>query len=531
MLKNLVFIIKPTHNYLRTTDDFISQNKVLYNLLFESISDLYIPLLEMLEGLEKDNIKARIGIVLPPVLCNLLSNETVKNMYVQWLEDRIELGKREQNRCKENNEFIKIINETIEQNLRLKDAFENKYSKSILEKYAEYQSKGYLEILATCGTEVFVPHFMDIPEVISAQIETGLQSYRNYFGELPDGFWLPKMAYFPGVESLIKAYGYTYTVLDSKSILLSDKVPSSGVFYPSRTGNLLALFAADSQFEEYLYAEEEGIATNSVYRNEKRDIGFELPESELSPILSDGDVRFSTGYCYWNRSFNNPESIIYSKDKAYNQIQTDASNFLVKKNELLSKAAELLEEKKYVTSVCVIDCEKLQKNWHEGLWWLEEVIRQSEKYSLNVTTCNMMIEKNFNLERIEPYYSSAAGDGYGENFLSSKNCWMIRHIRKACERMVDLADRFPNDTGLKNRLLNMGAKELLLAQSCNLQKMIDEDEFADYAEERFRASISAFTAVFDSLGSNTVSTEWLTKLEVLDDIFPWMNYRIFSKKQ
>jgi 1,4-alpha-glucan branching enzyme len=36
--------------------------------------------------------------------------------------------------------------------------------------------------------------------------------------------------------------------------------------------------------------------------------------------------------------------------------------------------------------------------------------------------------------------------------------------------------------------------------------------------------------VFDALGSNTVSTEWLTKLESKESIFPWMNYRIFSKK-
>lgn len=530
MFKNLVFIINPTHDYLRSFGDNAVDNKPLFNVLFESLSNLYIPLLEMLENLEKDNIKAKLGIVIPPVLCNMLNNENIQNMYLQWLEDRITFGQNELKRCKTDAACLKIISDTINENLNLKDLYLNKYSKAIIQKYAEYQRKGALEILATCGTEVFVPHYMDIPEVISAQIETGLQAYRASFGELPDGFWLPKMAYFPGVESLIKAYGYSYTILDSKSVLLSDKIPSSGIFYPSRTENLLALFAADSQFDDYLYSEE-GISKNKIYRNEKRDIGFELSENSLTPIINDGEVRISTGYRYWNRSFDNPDQIIYSKEKALSQVKVDAENFLNKKNEVLSKAAEILKEKKFVISLCVFSGEKLHKNWHEGLWWLEEVIRLSSKFDINITTCNSLLEKNFTLEKIVPYYSSDAGDGYGENFLSSKNCWMIRHIRKACERMVDLADRFPNDTGLKNRLLNMGAKELLLAQSCNLPRMIDEDEFSDYASERFKASISAFTAVFDSLGSNTVSTEWLTKLEVLDDIFPWMNYRIFSKKQ
>ena len=53
----------------------------------------------------------------------------------------------------------------------------------------------------------------------------------------------------------------------------------------------------------------------------------------------------------------------------------------------------------------------------------------------------------------------------------------------------------------------------------------------EQAEKRFKESIAAFTAVFDSLGSNTVSTEWLTRLEARDSIFPWMNYRIFTKKR
>ena len=97
--------------------------------------------------------------------------------------------------------------------------------------------------------------------------------------------------------------------------------------------------------------------------------------------------------------------------------------------------------------------------------------------------------------------------------------------------MVDLSNRFSNDTVLKTRLLNLGAKELLIAQSSNLAKMINHSNYPEFAEARFKESIISFTSVFDSLGSNTVSTEWLTTLEAKDSIFPWMNYRIFSKKR
>ena len=62
--------------------------------------------------------------------------------------------------------------------------------------------KGYIELLATCGSDVFLPHYADMKEVVSAQIETGLHAYKQTFGELPDGFWLPELGYRPGIEKI-----------------------------------------------------------------------------------------------------------------------------------------------------------------------------------------------------------------------------------------------------------------------------------------------------------------------------------------
>ena len=108
---------------------------------------------------------------------------------------------------------------------------------------------------------------------------------------------------------------------------------------------------------------------------------------------------------------------------------------------------------------------------------------------------------------------------------------MVRYVRKASERMIDLTERFPSETGLKARLLNLGAKEVLLAQGSDWPKMIQEGQLPDFAREQFKKNILAFTTVFDSLASNTVSTEWLTELEKEHPLFSWLNYRIFSRKK
>ena len=135
------------------------------------------------------------------------------------------------------------------------------------------------------------------------------------------------------------------------------------------------------------------------------------------------------------------------------------------------------------------------------------------------------------MKKISVYPCAASGTGYAEDLLDGSNSWMIRYIRKASERMIDLTERFPSETGLKSRLLNLGARELLLAQSSDWSKMIQEGKLPDYARTEFKKSILSFSKVFDSLASNTVSTEWLINMEKEHPIFPWMSYRIFSRKK
>ena len=108
---------------------------------------------------------------------------------------------------------------------------------------------------------------------------------------------------------------------------------------------------------------------------------------------------------------------------------------------------------------------------------------------------------------------------------------MIRYIQKATARMIDLAERFPTDSGLKQRLLNLGAKEVLLCQSSAWPKMIKDGVYPQFAEEEFKKTVLAFSQVFDSLGCSTVSTEWLTTIEKEHSIFQWLNYRVFSPKK
>lgn len=530
MQKKLAFVIKANQEFVRHIGDDAVLNAPVLSNFYQSITNLYIPLLNMLERIESKGSSLSIGLVLPPVLCNMLSDEALQNSYIEWLDKQNQLGLKEIERNKSNSQFVKVIEDILTDIEAKKKDFTEKYNKNLIKAFSDYMSKGFIEILGTTGTDIFMPHYFDMKEIISAQVESGLHSYRQFFGTVPEGFWLPEFGYMPGVEKIIKAYGYTYTILDSRSVLLAEKVPETGIFYPSRNENSLVLFTRANEIEDEIYGEE-GFVYHTAYKNTNRDIGYNLPMTELSPIMNEGDVRYSTGFKYWNRCFNDEDKSVYNSVEAAAQREKDAEAFVMTRKNKLDQAAEYLSDRDFVLQVCTFDADKFLKNWTEGLEWLESVINKSLEAGVNISSLNKLCDNQFTLEKINPYYSSGSGAGYGEDLLSSKNCWTMRYVRKACERMIDLSDRFTNDTGLKTRLLNLGAKELMLAQSIGLAKIMDSSEYPEFAERRFRESIKAFTTVFDSLGSNTVSTEWLTTLEARDSIFPWMNYRIFSKKR
>ena len=267
-----------------------------------------------------------------------------------------------------------------------------------------------------------------------------------------------------------------------------------------------------------------------MYKKQIKDVAFELPTESLMEcgFLEEGMARIPSHFCYWNKDGEDPE--FYDEAEALSQAEKDAQTFFDSKKAKLDEAAALMGEKS-PELLCVIDAKILGQEWAEGISWLESVIRKAASSDISLAVPSPLVGNQFSLQKILPYPGAAQGNSYGEDLLDSTNGWMIRYTRKMSERMVDLSDRFPNETGLKVRLLDLGAKELMLAQSGEWAKMIHDGVFPEYATKRFKESIKAFMIVFDALGSNTVSTEWLTKLEKAHTLFPWMNFRMFSQKK
>ncbi len=516
--RNLIFVLNLHCPYIKVGQNDASAYEAESVLVFQQISRVYLPVLNFLSCVKEKKLSAKIGLVFSASVCELLSDSDLKKKYNKWLDNLIEFAKKEVERTKRNSAASKTAAANLEKALESKRQFNDLWKGELLKAFASFAEEGYAEILATCGTYLFMPHFADMTEILNAQVESGLVAVKQHFGQASDGFFLPEMGYAPGVENVIKSYGFSYAILPSQSFLFSVNQPSNGIFMPARCQNGLSIFAAQGLDKEFY--------SDGSYRDPMSDLAWELSSKELSPFIKEGHPRARTFWSYKNR-----DEDAYCLSDALERAKEQAGAFVQEKAALLKKSQIILGDDADVSLCYVFNVNDISSDWPEFFDWLDALLPACVENSLSLTSPLPMLEGKLHAQKISPYPAAFSEFSYGEDFISNKNSWMIRYLRKASERIVDLVSRFPGDGGLKTRLLNLGARELLLVQDCSLVKMIGRGDCPDYVSEFFKRGIVSFSNIFDALGSNTVSTEWFCALEKLHPVMPWLNYRIFAKKK
>jgi 1,4-alpha-glucan branching enzyme len=392
-----------------------------------------------------------------------------------------------------------------------------------------YPRKGRLELLTTAATHAFLPLYAAYPEAVQAQLEVASASHRRNFGKNPQGFWLPELGWTTELDSYLRAYNFSYTITDTHSLLLRNPPVSRGSFFPVKTQGGIFVLARDFYACRELGGCESGLARDAVYRDYSRDAGYELPLGYVKPFLGPGGERAMTGFKYWSDGGRQT----YNSEKAREKVEEQARLFLGALVTRLRSASEYMEETPI--SVCACDADSFGRYWYEGTRFIETLFREGARRSGEVLFTNpseYLYKQNiFSFETVEPGFSSWGANGYAEMWLDASNDWLYRHAIRSLKRMTELAERFPDDSGLKERALNQAAREILLVQGSDWAKMLYSQENTEYARKQIEGSLRNFTTIYESLGSNYISTEWLTSLEKRHTVFPNINYRVFRRKK
>ena len=105
---------------------------------------------------------------------------------------------------------------------------------------------------------------------------------------------------------------------------------------------------------------------------------------------------------------------------------------------------------------------------------------------------------------------------------------MYRHLHKAVERMVDMANRFPNADGILKRALDQCGRELMLAMSSDWAFLMTVGTAKTYSTKRFNEHTNRFIGLYEQIMGNRIEEGYLGDIEWRDNIFSHLDYKVFS---
>lgn len=503
-------------------EDFLEED-----WFFEAMVETYIPLLDMYERLTQEGVDFRITMSLTPPLCAMMSDDLLRERFRRYLNQRIELMEKEVRRT-QSSPYSDVAQMYDRKFKRIRQLFEEYYHGNVLEGFKKFQDMGKLEIITCCATHGFLPLQLQ-KESVNAQVRIAAEDYARKFGRQPRGIWLAECAYNPGDDIFLKAAGIRYFFLETHGILYGSPRPRYGVYAPVYCPTGVASFARDMESAHQVWSAEMGYPGDSRYREFYRDLGYDLEYEYVRPYLHSDGVRRNLAVKYHRitgkvaLSAKQP----YNPQEAREVAASHAGNFMFNRERQIEYLHEFLKKKPLITSM--YDAELYGHWWYEGPDFLEFLFKKLhyDQDTIRPITPSEYLAENPDNQVIQPAMSSWGDKGYNEVWLNGGNDWIYRHLIKAAQRMVELADRFPNADGILQRALNQLARELLLAQSSDWAFLMTMGTAMQYSTKRTKEHIQRFMALYDQISSNAINEDYLRGLEWRDNIFPQLDYKIY----
>ncbi len=493
---------------------------------YEAMTETYIPLIKAFRALVRDGIDFRLTMSLTPTLLSMMSDELLQTRYVRHLDRLIELCEKEMQRTAGDERFYPLAQMYHGLFWEARNIF-NECGRNLATAFSHFWRLGKLEII-TCGaTHGFLPLMQTHPQAVRAQIRVAVQTHERLLGQRPRGIWLPECGYYPGVDEFLKDEGIRFFITDTHAVLFGVPRPKYGVYAPVYCRSGVAAFARDMESSKSVWSAEEGYPGDAAYREFYRDIGFDLDYDYMRPYLNGDGSRIHTGVKYF-RITGHSDKQPYNPNYARQKAAEHAGNFVFNRAKQIEYLHGILGQAPIVVSP--YDAELYGHWWFEGPQWLEFLFRKihCDQDTFKTITPLGYLEKNPRNQVITPTFSSWGYKGYAEVWLNGSNDWIYRHLHKAAERMTECAHRNPNAEGVHRRALNQMARELLLAQSSDWAFIMKTGTHTQYAENRTKTHLCQFERLYEGICKNSIDTSDLERIESRDNLFPDMDYRVYS---
>jgi 1,4-alpha-glucan branching enzyme len=497
--------------------------------LYEAITGTYLPLLQMFESLVRDAVPCRSTVSLSAPLISMLTDDLLCRRYVENLDDLVGLAEKEIERTAGEEAYHRLARMYHDRFCSLRQTW-RRHDGDLVQAFRRLQDDGHLEVITSTATHAFFPLLDRNWAALRAQVRTAAELYDEQFGRRPPGMWLGECGYVPGVDELLREAAVRYFVVDSHAVLNSDSSPVYGVCAPVYCPTGVAAFARDPESSAQVWSARDGYPGDPHYRDFYRDIGFDLPMEYIGSHMHPEGHRLATGLKYHAITHDRMhDKWVYDPDIAHDRAGLHASHFLEVITEQVEGHADGMDRPPIIVSP--YDAELFGHWWYEGPVFLGDVFRQmhQDRQTLEPITPGDYLERHPTNQQATPCASSWGLEGFNLQWLNESNAWTWPHVHKAGERMIDLARWHGSaEDELTRRALNQAARELMLAQSSDWAFIMSTGTTVPYANRRFSEHIDRFNRLYEQLVTGDLSEALLIDLETQDNIFPELDYRIYS---
>jgi len=534
--------------------------------LFEAAAETYLPLLEMLDDLAKEQTRASLTIGLTPVLLEQLGHPGFKNRFAAYLIERQERAARDQA------EFTKAGEEPL---ATLAERWEAWYAarldhfeaidRDLVGQFSARQREGQIEILTSNATHAYMP-LMVTDECIRAQMSAGTLTTQRHLGRKSRGMWLPECAYRPasehwkpvvlwddaryrpGIESYVSACGVDHFFVDTP--LVSGAAPL-GTFDKG-------VFQSVSEAQAY-WDKQRG------WRNPMDPVGVaSVPEPprcfalarhpRVSEQVWSSIIGYPSGGAYlefhrrhgdrglrYHRitdvkldlSLKQP----YQPAEALARLHDNAQHFCEIVREALREHRRTTGRAGVVTAP--FDAELFGHWWHEGLGFLREVLRiLAGDQTVTLATAEQALEEYPPTTVVRLPEGSWGRNGDHSVWLNdaTRPLWEMEYRAEA--RMLTLLRELPWRANAPVRaMMERAGRQLLLMQASDWPFVIHSKGAVDYGLQRFAGHATRFdrlTAIAESLAAGR-AVDGLQQIQIAeadahDDVFKEIDLGWWAEK-
>ncbi|MBV9658413.1 MAG: DUF1957 domain-containing protein [Verrucomicrobia bacterium] len=510
--------------------------------LFEAVVETYLPLLAMLDRLVGDGVPFALTLTLTPPLCAMLTDPLLQERTRRYLDRSVALAEREIARTRGQGRVEEVAHFYLVRLRACREQYNERWRGDLVAAFRSFQDSGHLEIITCAATHGFLPLMSNIPQAVRAQIFLARDDYRRHFGCDPAGIWLPECAFVPGLDDVLAEANIRWFILDAHGLMYGQPRPHAAIYAPCYTTAGPAAFARDRESSRQVWSALEGYPGDAAYRDFYRDIGFDLPKSELAPMIAPDGQRKFTGFKYHRvtgRGVPTLEKDVYHRPWAEAAADHHAADFLHSREEQIGSLRQSLVNDPIV--VAPFDAELFGHWWFEGPEWLELFLRKAAYDTLvfSLTTPGRYLATHPTQQMVAPSASSWGQNGYWEVWLDESNSWIYPHLQAAARRMVEVATETAaaiNAKKLKGkarvereRVLRQLARELLLAQASDWAFLMKTGTAKDFAGKETRDHLLRFTRLYEHLREGRVREDFLSNCEWRDNIFPELNWRYYAE--